>query len=242
VNYRLAIVFLALAGSTGALAAQTHTSHLEIKWVRDSREYQTLAEQIYALAGRTVAAREDSVHGPWAVVLDVDETALDNSVYQLERAAYDQPFDSASWNAWVRREASPPVPGVLPFIRKVRALGGRVVWITDRDTSVDYATRANLKKDSLWSDADLLCAKTLDPNPATKRSRRAELRSGTGRCSWKGTPITVLAYVGDHMADLPDPGEDGGPSFAAKAFLLPDPMYGDWERRVPNQDVEWKRR
>ena len=38
----------------------------------------------------------------WAVVLDLDETVLNNQTYQLERAAYQAPFDTDSWNAWVR--------------------------------------------------------------------------------------------------------------------------------------------
>lgn len=234
-------VFVALAALLVAVPAGAQTpTNLAIKWVRDSREYQTLAEEIYGLATRSVEMRRDSVHGPWAVVLDVDETALDNSVYELERAAYHQPFDTASWNAWVRRAAAPPVPGVAAFVARVRALGGRVAWITDRDTSVDASTRENLRKDGLWSDGDALCAKTDEPHPPTKRARRQQLRFGVGPCGWPKTPVTVLAYVGDHMADLPDPGEDGGPTFAAKGFLLPDPMYGDWEARVPNQDLQWK--
>jgi len=238
---RLIAVFVALH-AFGAPAAWAQTPPVvqhnkEIRWVRDSEEYATLARQVYRAAARAVeaAARQVPRGQPWAVVLDVDETALDNSVYQLDRAAYGVPFDTVSWNAFVNRRASPAIPGVVEFIAGVRRLGGRVVWNTNRAEAVRAATQGNLANAGLWHDGDRLCLLSTDP-AYTKAARRAEAASGTGSCAWEGQRVTIVAFVGDAMGDFPAAGEpdaDAGndAAFGVRYFLVPNPMYGAWERR-----------
>ena len=214
---------------------------LEIKWMRDSEEYAAIARQLYRNAERAVtdAARRQPRGSAWAVVLDMDETALDNSAHQLERLAYRVPFDSSEWNAWTRRVEAGAVPGVADFIAAVRRLGGHVAWISNRVESVREATRVNLAARGLWNDDDRLC---LEPEPASRKTaRRAEVASGSGRCSWNGTAMTVLAFVGDQMSDFPQTGEqdpDAGrdEAFGVRYFLLPNAMYGAWVTRVTRRD------
>jgi len=215
---------------------------LEVKWVRDSEEYAALARLVYRSAERAVAdaARRQPRGGAWAVVLDIDETTLDNSAHQLERLAYRLPFDSASWNAWTRRGESGVVPGVAGFVAAVRRLGGHVAWISNRWDATREPTRANLAAHGLWNDDDRLCLLTLEPG-YTKAARRAELTSGTGRCAWSGTAMAVLAYVGDQTGDFPQTGEadaDAGrdEAFGVRYFLLANPMYGAWATRVTRRD------
>src|SRR5206468_4314090 len=86
---------------------------LEIKYMRDSEEYATLARQVYRLAADAVSRRSQALASrSWTVVLDVDETALDNSPYQLDRAAYGLGFERSSWDGWVLRREAAAVPGV----------------------------------------------------------------------------------------------------------------------------------
>ena len=209
---------------------------LGIKWVRDSAEYATLTRQVYRLAGDAVGRAAPMLKGRhWTVVLDVDETALDNSAYQLERAAYGLPFDGASWLAWVRRREAAAVPGAVMFVTAVRSAGGHVAWITNRDTIEVDATRDNLRAAGLWSDDDRLCGQRDAGH--TKRMRREEVRSGAGACAWSGAPSPIVVFVGDQMGDFPDvdemPGDTAGDgAFGRSAFLLPNPMYGGWTTRV----------
>jgi len=171
----------------------------------------------------------------WAVILDIDETALDNSTYELERSAYGLPFDPGSWNAWVRRREAGSVPGATAFVAAVRRAGGHVAWITNRDAVTTDATRENLQSVHLWADDDRLCLQN-DPQH-TKRARRAEVTSGRGACAWSGVPMRVVAFIGDQMGDfpesdeqLPDTGTDA--AFGRTCFLLPNSMYGAWTTRV----------
>lgn len=227
---------LLLALTLSAQAFETsEAAHLEIKWMRDSVEYRALTRQIYRTAEATVLAQAKRLkrNDAWAVVLDVDETALDNSTYFLDRAAYRLPFDWQSWDAWAERRQAPAIPGAKAFVDAVREAGGRVAWITNRSDRTTEATRDNLADVGLWGEGDALCTLTAD-EAYTKRVRRTELRDGTGPCGWAGTPVQVLAYLGDTIHDLPEEGEDGVmfEQLGLRFFVLPNPAYGGWEHRV----------
>jgi 5'-nucleotidase (lipoprotein e(P4) family) len=218
---------------------------LEIKYVRDSAEYATLCREVYRVATNAVTSVRHT--GTWGVILDIDETTLDNSTYQLERAAYGLPYDDASWSAWIVRKEAGSVPGVEGFVNAVRAAGGKVIYITDRNTeyvapgpgrqTTDLVTptRQNLERNGLWNSADLLCLKTSDADK--KPVRRKAVATGTGVCSWSGVSVNIVAFVGDQMGDFPAageafPGAGTDDQFGRSFFLLPDSMYGKWTNGV----------
>jgi 5'-nucleotidase (lipoprotein e(P4) family) len=219
------------------LVAQTpDPAHKQIKYVRDAEEYATLTRMVYreALAAVNGSGRA-RMTGPWSVVLDLDETVLDNSTYELERAAYGGGFNDASWDAWVQRGEAGIVPGAIEFISGVRRLGGRVAYISNRAEPSRAATISNLQRFNLWTENDRLCLATDSTYP--KRVRRGEVTEGRGNCSWSGAPAPVVVYLGDQMGDFPASGEsdpDAGkdPAFGTRFFILPNPMYGNWMTRV----------
>ena len=241
----LPLLALALAGAVPLRAQATIPElqgGLEVKWVRDSEEYAALTRMVYRVGTRAVAdaARRVPRGRAWAVVLDVDETALDNSVYQLTRLTYRLAYDTASWNDFVRRQESGVVPGVVEFVAAVRQLGGRVAWISNRLESVRQATQANMAARGLWGADDRLCLANNDPQ-YTKTARRAELLSGSGACGWPGQPVEVLAWFGDNIQDFPQAGEpdaDAGKdtAFGTRYFMIPNPLYGGWVTRVTRRD------
>jgi 5'-nucleotidase (lipoprotein e(P4) family) len=223
----------ALMMLVGTIAAQG----LEIKYVRDSEAYAVLTRQVYRSALEAVESwvANAQAGGPWAVAIDVDETTLDNSTYQLELGTYDISYDDPSWNAWVARREAGVVPGVIDFVASVRGMGGRVAWISNRLEVSLEDTRVNLDLVGLWSDDDRLCLKG-DPE-YTKADRRRDLANGEGPCGWPGTPVTIAAFLGDQMGDFPAtgepfPGAGEDSAFGTRFFMLPNPMYGPWSRRV----------
>jgi 5'-nucleotidase (lipoprotein e(P4) family) len=225
-----------LCGTTLLFSQQGAPGGTGIKFTRDSEEYAALARQAYRLAGEAVVhAGQTPGQRPWAVVLDIDETALDNSAYQLERATYNLPYDQASWNAWVSRREAGAVPGAVDFVAAVHRVGGHVAWITNRDATVLNATRANLQSVHLWNDDDRLCAQ--DTPERTKRVRRGEVVAGQGACAWPGQPMQIAAVVGDQMGDFPEadekiPNTGTDAAFGHTCFLLPNAMYGAWTTKV----------
>ncbi|HJS47008.1 MAG TPA: HAD family acid phosphatase [Gemmatimonadales bacterium] len=237
----LRAILAVLLACPAAAAAQAPAQGLQVKYVRDSEEYATLSRQVFRGAAAALAAGVRALPrgAAWGVMLDVDETALDNSVYELERAAYGVPSNAPSWDAWVERREAGAVPGVGEFIRAVRAAGGRVAWVSNRDEATREATRANLARHGLWADADLLCLQRAADTTYTKARRRAEIAAGAGSCAWAGPAPRIVTFVGDAMADFPSADEPiaaGGPAgdgaYGTRFFLLPNPMYGRWVTRV----------
>lgn len=208
---------------------------LTVKYVRDSAEYAALCRMVYGFAARALGEAPALAAGRvGVVVLDVDETALDNSVAQLEQEAYGVDFNAEAWNAWVRRRQAQTVPGVVEFTRAARSRGLHVAWISDRDLSLLEPTRENLRAQGLWDDGDRLCLR--NTRERTKRVRRSELRSGQGECAF-AAPAQILAYVGDQYGDFPEDGEEApearrADGFGRTQFVLPNPMYGAWASRV----------
>ncbi len=226
---------------TVAAAFETGSNdHLELKWVRDSEEYQAITAQTYRAALTSVMEqrRRARRQGPWTVVLDIDETVLDNSTYWLELAAYDQAFTWEGWDAWCEREVAAPIAGAPAFVDAVRDAGGRVAFVSNRHERTRASTVANLSALGLFTLEDRLCLLT-DDETYSKPERRRQIRDGASPCGWEGEPTQVLAYLGDTMADLPEDGEEGlrADLLGSRAFVLPNPMYGKWEHGVTRPDL-----
>src|SRR5437868_13502961 len=118
----------------------------DVKWVRSSAEYRAIAREVYVAAGESLTELTLPLRArSWAVILDADETVLDNSEYQRRLAASHARFDAKSWTAWVNERAAPAVPGALEFTKLVHTLGGRVAIVTNRSMAECDATRENLK-------------------------------------------------------------------------------------------------
>ena len=223
------------ASSPAAVAAPAEPSvPLSIHWYRTAAEQRALYEQAYRWAGERVRASAEASQGPWAVILDADETVLDNSTYQLRRARLGLGYTPDSWNEWVGEEAAPALPGAVDFVGEVRRRGGRVAIVTNRDEAVCEPTRRNLAAVGIQADV-VLCRQ---PGPSSKEGRFRAVAEGTTPAGLP--PLTVVAWVGDNIQDFPGgtqalraAGPDALADFGVRYFVLPNPMYGSWESNPP---------
>lgn len=208
----------------------------EIHWYRTAAEQRALFEQVYAWAGARVeeAARRLPAGAAWGVILDADETVLDNSAYQVRRARLGLGYTEDSWNEWVREEAATALPGAAAFVAKVKSLGGHVAIVTNRVEAVCDETRRNLAARDLVFDV-VLCRR---PGPSEKETRFRMVQEGTTSAGLP--PLQVVAWVGDNIHDFPGGSQelrDADPArladFGTRFFLLPNPMYGSWEGNPP---------
>jgi 5'-nucleotidase (lipoprotein e(P4) family) len=69
---------------------------------------------------------------PPAVVLDVDETVLDNSPFQAFQSLSGSGYTNGAWDDWVRARAARPVPGAVAFTQAAAAKGVSVFYVTNR--------------------------------------------------------------------------------------------------------------
>lgn len=203
-----------------------------IRWMRDSAEYQALTRQIYRTATAHVEQAAASRRaGSWAVILDADETILNNLQYQVEITRAGQPYTKESWKAWVQRREATPVPGAEAFLDRVRRLGGRIAVVTNRLVSECDDTKAVFETHRLPFDV-MLCRP--DDGPSDKNPRFESVVRGTAPGA--SGPVEVVAYLGDNILDFPalaqslrTQGPEAFAPFGARFFVLPNPMYGSWQ-------------
>lgn len=215
------------------IATATTTRQLpnDVRWFRNSAEYRALARQAYAVAGdRLPELARGHAAQTWAVVLDADETVLDNSEYQRRRVVVDSGYTETSWAAWVNERAAPPVPGAPELTHKVHTLGGRVAIVTNRADSLCTVTRANLQ--SAGVEADIVLCQPRGESDKNPRFRR--IQEGTAA---SGVPaLAIVAWFGDNILDFPNMTQAARndpralDEFGKRYFILPNPMYGSWQQ------------
>lgn len=223
-------------------------------WTADAVEFRAVANQAYRLArlaldraledtSWTAALEQEAPFGakPPAVVLDVDETVLDNMAYQARLILDRGTYDPATWAAWVEEAAAGAIPGALEFTRYAASRGVRVVYLTNRDAAGEAATRRNLEA--------LGFPLTDDPDDVMTQNERPEWRASDKgpRRAWVAGRYRVVQLVGDNLGDfLSERRADfaGRESLYAahddwwgeRWIVLPNPQYGSWESAAFSND------
>jgi len=192
----------------------------DVRWVTESKEYNKLCMQIYRSAWRIIrnVYAEDRV-----IIMDLDETVLDNSQYQIDLFLNSQSFNLDSWNNFVRREISTLVPGAKEFITSYKSnKDAKIIFLSNRSAETLKATKNNMKALDVYYKNDIFLLKENEGD--SKLVRRLEVFEGKGRMKKYG-PLSVIAYFGDAIGDFPD---DKNYEFGINKFIFPNPMYGKW--------------
>jgi 5'-nucleotidase (lipoprotein e(P4) family) len=225
---QLAAVGLLVGCQTGAPAPRLPD---DVHWVRNSAEHRAVFHQIYRLATRRLEelarGREP---GSWAVVLDSDETVLDNSEYEKELHQRGEVFGKLNWAAWVGRQAAPPLPGVVSFLERAHELGGRIAIVTSRAAELCSATKADFRIHGIPFDVILCGSAGQGKGSRYEQVRRGEAAPGL-------PPVEILLWIGDNILDFPGLDQElrhrpkeAFEGFGERFFILPNPMYGSWAR------------
>jgi len=209
-----------------------------LKWYRRSAERRALSVQAYTIASEKLAAKASTYTGSWGVVLDIDETTLNNSTYQQERIELGVGYSPGSWTAWVNRKAATPIDGVVDFTHLVHQLGGKVFFVSNRMQATECAqTEANLQAVGITYEQILCKTDNSDKNP-----RFAALTGGMAPSTLPAQKLVM--FVGDNILDFPALSQDirKQPASAYSHFgqdfiLLPNSMYGSWEKNVDDNSL-----
>ncbi len=235
--------------STPLAGEKTHTLSNAVVYQTSSKEYPVLSSFVY---NQAIAALPTRFADGDVVVMDVDETVLDNSTYQKERESVGLGYSSKSWADWVKREQATLVPGVAAFIDEVVVRNGKVALITNRDKTLDSHTWNNLLAQGLPLTTSNTCVvgRTAEDKEAVgqegmvndKDLRRMQLTQGKIACSntskdatstW-AVPHTIIMQIGDNIEDVGGVTQESAnvqslmPRVGTEIFILPNPMYGSW--------------
>ncbi|MDA8815776.1 hypothetical protein N9N68_00985 [Gammaproteobacteria bacterium] len=228
-------------------------SMLAVLYAQSSAEYE--ANNLQTFAGAKLALekalvnknwtaaieqKEDFSEKPPAVILDIDETVLNNIPFQARAIIKGESYPNG-WVEWMLEEASTSVAGVSEFLKYADSKGIKIFYVTNRIAIAEEATRNNLKKLGLPfdTDRDVLLMKNENGWTSDKVSRR-ELIAQDYR---------ILLLIGDQLGDFisldeATAGMDSRKEIAAKYeemwgrkwFMITNPIYGRWEASIYNNE------
>ena len=152
---------------------QADTETMGLLWMRTSAEYRALAYQGYNVALNIVnMAVVDPSHQrkPLAIVLDADETVIDNTKLMGESIANGNGrFDAPWWRQAVHQGKSQAMPGAVEFLNEVHKQGVEIFYVSNRYAPVNLdVTIQNFKElgfPSVDKDHVLLFEKDSDKQP-----------------------------------------------------------------------------
>ena len=194
----------------------------DVRWFTESNEYMAICKQTYSNARSSMQSVFLNTKNP-IIIMDLDETVLDNSQYQIDLFLNNTQYNEISWNDFVNKEISGLVPGAKEFIIEYKKYNNaRIIYISNRSHATLEATKNNMKKLGIYFEDDIFLLRK--DKEDTKVVRRNEVFNGSNRMSQYGSQ-KVLAYFGDAMGDFP---KDTNYEFSINKFIFPNPMYGKW--------------
>jgi len=218
---------------------------MSVLWFQKSAEMRALFVQGYNIASEKMV-RAVSLHDndkPMAVVTDIDETILDNSPFEGWQIMTGKAFSDETWKEWTDMASAEPLPGALEFALLADSLGVEIFYVSNRSVSDALeSTIANLKSAGFpYADKEHILLKEDVSSKIPRRSKILETHE-------------IILLIGDNLADLDgifesrdfNFGFDNVDSlshyFGEKYILMPNPMYGTWERPAVIQDDGMTRR
>jgi 5'-nucleotidase (lipoprotein e(P4) family) len=129
-------------------------------WMQSAIEHDLTFREIYhAAQAKLVEALADpswdalpkgertgDVKGlPPAVIVDVDETVLDNTPFDARMIRDNSQMNETAWTAWVEQKSARALPGALEFAKFAAAHGVTVFYVTNRADNLTGATHDNLQ-------------------------------------------------------------------------------------------------
>ncbi|PIO48229.1 MAG: 5'-nucleotidase, lipoprotein e(P4) family [[Chlorobium] sp. 445] len=208
-------------------------------WMQHSGEAMALCYQAYSLAklrlDEILKAKAAPKSKPKAIVVDVDETVLDNSLHQGKLIKNDTTHP-AYWDEWCSLALAKPVPGAAEFLNYAKSKNVEVFYITNRGENLREATLRNFRSAGFpYADSAHLLMRQDVPGKEARRQLVAQ-------------KFDIVLLCGDNLNDFSEVFERKSESerndeverlkseFGKRFIVLPNPIYGDWENAIVGYD------
>ncbi len=245
-----ALALLTAATLSGGVLAQGVPAHDNLNaalWTQKSVEFKANSIGEFALArirldqalkdknwtAAPAEQKEKYQKLPPAIVVDVDETVLDNSRYQAWGVLNDKGFSNDTWTKFCLAQVSEAVPGAADFLKYADSKGVKVFYVTNRTADVEDASRQNMQRLGfpLGGNVDtFLFAKKRPEWTSDKGIRRAYIAKD----------YRILLNIGDNFGDFVDNYKgteaerlkvmmDNQARWGHDWIMIANPSYGSWE-------------
>lgn len=231
----LLLFFLFSCSHQGRQKDQSHQVMATL-WLQNAAEVHALRYQAYNMAKsqieRSLRKRSSKKR---AVVLDLDETVLDNSPFQAWMILDERGFEPEKWQHWIDLQQAQALHGAREFLNFASSQGVEIFYVSNRQIKTLESTYQNLKKQNLPVKRQNIFLKT---TTNSKLARRRQIL--------KDHEIVLL--IGDNLGDFSEAFDEKSNNdraflvekwksdFGRKFIVLPNPMYGDWEQALYHYD------
>ena len=216
---------------------------LPTSWVQSSAEYRALTISIYNMSKTILDMHLTRPSDkPKAIILDLDETLLDNSPYQAMTVAQQTGYPDG-WFDWIDAAQAEPTPGGLEFVRYADSKGVQIFYVSNRKNKGDR------EGPGLKNTHKNLVALGFPQAETSHIYLRTGSSSKDARREAIAKDHEVVMIFGDNLRDHSDDFKGGTPDerkavvdqhfseFGTSWIVLPNPMYGEWEGSV--YDFNW---
>ena len=212
-----------------------------VYWQQYSDEKDWLCRQAFDLAYSKAIENTSKTEGdmPMAVIVDLDETILDNSTYEAFLIKSGIEHTHELWSQWIMTKSATPVAGSLEFCRKIADKQIEIFYISNRSQEFLEPTLENLESLGYpFADEDHLLLKVNTSDKSDRRETASAKRD-------------VILIVGDQLNDFDnnlaskygmtdlETRNKFYSSYKSKFVLIPNPMYGDFLKKI-NKETEGK--
>ena len=170
---------------------------------------------------------------PPAVILDADETAIDNGAYESWLVKAGKDYSSKTWGPWVAAAEAKAVPGAVDFTKYANSKGVKVFYVTNRTADQEEATRKNMEA------LGFPMGGNVDTFLMSKEKEDWSSKKGTRR-AFVAKDYRVLLLIGDNYGDFSDDfgGSEADRSKSLEAnmahvghdwIFIANPEYGSFE-------------
>jgi 5'-nucleotidase (lipoprotein e(P4) family) len=240
------------AAPASDLRSPAHDNLNATLWMQTAAEYEASVRGVFAAARASLdraladpawSALPEGERGdgfetlPAAIIVDADETMIDNSPFQARGIREGVDFNYENWLAWVNERRARALPGAVEFARYAASRDVPVFFVTNRDAPQETeSTIANLRALGFPIAADA-------SNVLLRGDVRVPAREKRARREWVAQRHRVVLLLGDNLGDFIEGVATGvderraliGPYAAwwgERWFMLPNPTYGSWESAV----------
>jgi acid phosphatase len=168
---------------------------------------------------------------PPAVIVDLDETIMDNSAYQAWRVVHGIEYSRDTWNAWALDAEAGLVPGALEFLQACDAMDIAVFYVSNRYAETEAATIENLEQLGVPLPDDAAGYMLFrEERPEWAASDKTPRRQAVAQ------NYRVIMLVGDAIGDFFEsggfdaPGDAWQSHWGTRWWVLPNAQYGGWNR------------
>ena len=203
-------------------------------WHKNSAEYKVLCIQAYNTAKIKLDLELSKDHKKkLAIVADLDETIFNNTPYNEMLIEEKATFNQENWSNWVNKKIATAIPGSLDFFIYAESKGVEIIYLSNRRVENYEPTKENLI--NLGFPFDNSTKMLLRTDSSDKYERRKSI-----------SDQNIIMFIGDNLGDFDSAFSDKSneqrseisknlkEKFGDQFILIPNLIYGDWERGFNN--------